>query len=190
MENIYRRVFPNLGGMATQQERSQNECRVCREPGGSEGRAVLMTPCNCRGSMKYIHKGCLQLSMHANRNPYSCGICKGRYKLLIRIKRKPIEQFFDDNRREVLLLLLATIITTFSICYAIEWTQNLDIRTMFVIRVYHWIRGRHLNDRGLELLRKSIVFYHLFNFFVVWIIFLQVLYDKWKLEFIRIDIID
>ena len=36
-------------------ENSLAECRICLE----NGETALITPCNCRGSQKYVHLECL-----------------------------------------------------------------------------------------------------------------------------------
>ncbi|KAF2199165.1 hypothetical protein GQ43DRAFT_450458 [Delitschia confertaspora ATCC 74209] len=49
-----------------------------------EGR--LLRPCNCRGTSKYVHEGCLQAWRHADpsygrRNYWQCPTCGFRYRL-------------------------------------------------------------------------------------------------------------
>ncbi|KAI1173064.1 hypothetical protein F4777DRAFT_559437 [Nemania sp. FL0916] len=47
-----------------------------------DGLGRLISPCLCRGSIRYMHEGCLQLWM--NENPargYQCDICKYRYRM-------------------------------------------------------------------------------------------------------------
>lgn len=48
----------------------------------SEDGDRLISPCLCKGSIKYMHEGCLKLWM--NQNPskgYECGICKYKYQM-------------------------------------------------------------------------------------------------------------
>lgn len=48
----------------------------------SEDGDRLISPCLCKGSIKYMHEGCLKLWM--NENPtkgYKCGICKYQYQM-------------------------------------------------------------------------------------------------------------
>ena len=46
----------------------------------------LIRPCNCRGSSRYVHEGCLQAWRHADpaygkRNYWQCPTCRFRYRL-------------------------------------------------------------------------------------------------------------
>ena len=64
----------------------EERCRICLE-----GKGQIITPCQCRGSVKYIHENCLNLwiskaldmkrmkSVHKGGNKYSvkCELCKG-----------------------------------------------------------------------------------------------------------------
>ncbi|XP_029174735.1 E3 ubiquitin-protein ligase MARCH1-like [Nylanderia fulva] len=53
-------------------------CRVCYE-GENEGR--LISPCQCAGSIQFIHIHCLEYSANITNNLY-CDICKTRYPLV------------------------------------------------------------------------------------------------------------
>lgn len=62
-----------LGGMRNRRPRRQYI---------SEDGDRLISPCLCKGSIKYMHEGCLKLWM--NENPtegYKCGICKYQYQM-------------------------------------------------------------------------------------------------------------
>ena len=81
-------------------------CRICR--GSSEAASKLIHPCNCSGSMMYVHFNCLKnwfrfststenvilMLLDANertRQSLSCASCRSQYKgLIVRKKQTPL----------------------------------------------------------------------------------------------------
>ncbi|KAI1325856.1 hypothetical protein F5Y16DRAFT_376566 [Xylariaceae sp. FL0255] len=84
--------------------KNSRKCRICLEwvPPTYEGAGMLdgirnrrpkrhyisddgdrlISPCHCKGSIKYLHEGCLKMWMNENpRKGFECGICKYKYKL-------------------------------------------------------------------------------------------------------------
>ncbi|KAI0203070.1 hypothetical protein F4808DRAFT_51417 [Astrocystis sublimbata] len=62
-----------LGGIRNQRPRRQ----YISEDGGR-----LISPCLCKGSIKYMHEECLQLWMNENPSKgYQCDICKYKYQM-------------------------------------------------------------------------------------------------------------
>lgn len=53
-------------------------CRICRGEGTEED--PLFYPCKCRGSIKYIHQGCLEEWLERSGRDKSCDICHEKYK--------------------------------------------------------------------------------------------------------------
>ncbi|CCH42216.1 putative membrane protein [Wickerhamomyces ciferrii] len=72
-------------------------CRICR--GEATPDDPLFYPCKCRGSIKYIHQGCLEEWLkHSGRDP-SCDICHVKYKFTTQFKedtpdRVPLKLIF------------------------------------------------------------------------------------------------
>lgn len=63
-----------------------SSCRICFDDGFSNN--PLISPCECRGTSKYIHKTCLYVWIASQSNldlKKSCEICKSDYKLPTRI---------------------------------------------------------------------------------------------------------
>jgi len=66
---------------------SEKKCRVCYEASNS-----LIEPCNCNGSMKYIHKECLfKWIKEKNNNECVCEVCNCQYNFINKFKIIPIE---------------------------------------------------------------------------------------------------
>lgn len=62
----------------------EQNCRICR--GEATPEDPLFYPCKCRGSIKYIHQGCLEEWLkHSGREP-SCDICHQKYKFTTQFK--------------------------------------------------------------------------------------------------------
>lgn len=55
----------------------ERECRICRER--EREQEELISPCNCRGSIAYIHKRCLKRCIEITRK-VRCSICRGSYR--------------------------------------------------------------------------------------------------------------
>ena len=50
----------------------KNECRICFD---SETQENLISACNCRGSMKYVHRSCMINWLKISKLDY-CNICQ------------------------------------------------------------------------------------------------------------------
>lgn len=55
------------------------ECRICQ----SDDPRELIHPCQCRGSMRYVHRNCLNQwrAMNANRAYFNCDVCGYQYRM-------------------------------------------------------------------------------------------------------------
>ena len=50
------------------------QCRICLDEDGE-----LFSPCLCRGSVKYVHRECLNTWLAAAQDPLRCTICRAPY---------------------------------------------------------------------------------------------------------------
>lgn len=86
---------------------NEKSCRICYEPESNED--IIIEPCECSGSMKYVHEKCLKtwiLSQNKKPTTYICDICKYSIKMQIRIKN----HFSMKNIRQELLKMLILFI--------------------------------------------------------------------------------
>lgn len=51
-------------------------CKVCQEVDNEK----LIAPCNCSGSVKYIHEACLEKWIRTSKNGTTCPTCGSRYR--------------------------------------------------------------------------------------------------------------
>lgn len=94
----------------------QNRCRICLSPNTV---GLVEIPCDCSGSIGFVHKICLRRWMHTVRNFNTCEICRERYEfavygpglktLLVTFCRRPL---FKLLKFMVLLLLSFTAMNT------------------------------------------------------------------------------
>ena len=65
-----------------QDKQESDSCRVCME--SSEETSQLIKPCNCKGSVEFIHFHCLKEWIDHSHDDNVCGICKTKYYGLVR----------------------------------------------------------------------------------------------------------
>jgi len=96
------------------------ECRICYQDSTNE---KLISPCNCKGSMKYIHRSCLEKCIFSSKSNI-CGICKNTYKF----NENKFVLFIINNKviTSILTLFLYFIISIFSLYY------NISLNTIFL----------------------------------------------------------
>ncbi len=59
-------------------ENQVNECRICY---GDASQEPFVNACNCMGSLKYVHKSCIEIWRRSNPNRQEkCSVCKTNYK--------------------------------------------------------------------------------------------------------------
>ena len=68
MEETNQRRNDENGEIFGETDSDEDECRVCREKGG-----ILICPCDCTGSMKYIHDHCLRRWVILKAGPLPVG---------------------------------------------------------------------------------------------------------------------
>lgn len=59
------------------------ECRICLSDGILTGKNNLVSPCQCNGSMKYVHEDCLEQSRKYPGKEHACDVCKTYYNIFI-----------------------------------------------------------------------------------------------------------
>ena len=77
----------------------QKECRICFE---TTNQKEMLSPCDCSGTMAYIHSHCLKNSIELNEEQ-NCHICDQNWRgITIQLKNK---NFFDYIKEETNLFL-------------------------------------------------------------------------------------
>lgn len=139
-------------------------CKICYN--GSEDEPLL-SPCNCSGSIKYVHQSCLMKWLKA-RKPV-CELCNYKYIILKKAKSYDQRQKPCITRWHVLSIIKAIVV--------LDWFHFLE--TVFLC--FSLCIINHLNSTDLvyqvSLIGSIELFYYLANFFNC---FFLLYYIKWS----------
>lgn len=70
-------------------------CRICLEDENNED---MVSPCRCRGSMKFIHYACLVKCVESLGST-RCGVCLHKYAgVRVQIYERSFKEFFETNQ--------------------------------------------------------------------------------------------
>ena len=112
------------------------ECRICIDSSRTES---MLTPCDCSGSMKYVHKECLLQWVNTRHRGDRCDICLSPYNCRF-VATGPnlwqVMRFVANNANLFLLLFLV------SLQFAIGVFSALYGLTINAKRVSHCLRCR------------------------------------------------
>eukprot|EP01080_Neovahlkampfia_damariscottae_P008995 gene8995-1094_t len=162
------------------------QCRICFEEEGD-----LISPCYCKGTMKHVHRECLNHWRNVAPSPKSCENCKYKYKLL-----KPIFKKYHYIFITIITLILYTALIfgcallNDSVFPVIEFISQTFDKLMGVSRKEYYRKTRndvfkvestHVNVDYL------MVFYFLIKSgFMLWMIeCVRELYITFKRTFVR-----
>ncbi|XP_024285178.1 E3 ubiquitin-protein ligase MARCHF8 isoform X3 [Oncorhynchus tshawytscha] len=111
---------------------NQDICRICHCEGDDD--SPLITPCNCTGSLRFVHQACLQQWIKSS-DTRCCELCK--YQFIMETKLKPLRkweklQMTSSERRKILCSVtfhvIAITCVVWSLYVLIDRTAD-EIRT-------------------------------------------------------------
>ncbi|KAI1210308.1 uncharacterized protein F4807DRAFT_422821 [Annulohypoxylon truncatum] len=142
-ERTERRPDPNAEPKASESKKHVRMCWIChdeveptyedtgfldgirnRRPKRSyisENGDRLINPCRCKGSVKYVHEGCLKLWMNENPNAFKCNRCLYQY----RMERMTWAQRIRSPIVTLGLTILILVITIFLLGFIADPILNL-----------------------------------------------------------------
>ncbi len=174
----WERAFPSGEARAAAEPERDDEPaeRVCRVCYSGEEAGHLFSPCRCRGTMRWIHEGCLNEWRAASANPRSfthCDQCGFRY----RVRQTPLARWLQDER-----VVRAAAVAIFCALFLVgavvpgrperyfyrhaEWHPEWELRPWWgarcdacvrgllvpaVLGFYGSVREAYLNHRRLQL---------------------------------------
>ncbi|AYV83265.1 MAG: hypothetical protein Hyperionvirus5_71 [Hyperionvirus sp.] len=97
-----------------------SECRICHD---AENQSDMITPCKCAGSMKYIHRACLEKWRATNLTAYKkCNECQTVYiQEVTPLNSFPFKQFMSDEFFQLGCIALSyNLLMNLAICYSFE----------------------------------------------------------------------
>lgn len=111
--------------MATSDER---QCRICLDGVEAEGElGRLISPCQCKGSMRYVHIKCLQKWRNTSTSQsafFACQQCKYQYRFartqVLGLAGNPIVIAGISGFMFTLIVMLASFVTT----YFMDWFEE------------------------------------------------------------------
>ena len=121
------------------------ECRICFDSGSEP----LISPCKCTGSMKWVHKSCLQQWIN-HKKDYKCPVCKEKFNIDRNNVQGIISYILDsDTITTIITVLVCLLILNYSVYYGIR--PNTIALTFFMV-IFERIIFRNLLD-----MKKSIL---------------------------------
>jgi hypothetical protein len=80
------------------------ECRCCKETNNDQN---MISPCDCSGSIKYIHRNCLKQWIETSGNFQTCNVCRVEYSGQVLITGHSFLQFVTQDFAQVMRFLCA-----------------------------------------------------------------------------------
>jgi len=99
----------------THEENDQCECRICHE---CDHQSNMIDPCACSGSLKWVHRQCLDQWRVSSPNPeafWSCQTCKTKYDIVLANQANLRyasygHSFISHNRRAIFLRVIFLVL--------------------------------------------------------------------------------
>lgn len=111
-------------------------CRICLEGGGN-----MISPCNCDGSMKYVHAECITTWVATGKD--TCEICDYTFETI-----QPKQPWFIRNRSSpcklyiyalILTIIIDTVLYNFNIIDKYIYSLPIDVRGVIYYLFSIWI---------------------------------------------------
>ena len=119
------------------------QCRVCF---CEDDITKMLAPCNCKGSIKYIHPGCLRQCIHFS-NTTECGVCKTQYNLGNTEIRTPFLQYLYDILSKGTLVAYSMILS--ALLYD-HWKVLILLNAVFAIIPAIVVAKKYYSEEDLE----------------------------------------
>lgn len=102
-------------------------CRICLVSESNSQTGKLLQPCNCKGSVKYVHANCLKKSILYSKkrgeDVIKCELCLETYKMTLTLGRKNNDM---PNLRKGLIFFIS-ILSLFSIWVLWKIVRAIEI---------------------------------------------------------------
>lgn len=120
-------------------------CRICLESTTDSSTGVMLTPCNCKGSMAFIHDICLKKLILYNskgeQNPLRCQICRLEYQMSLNVRYEFRFRKIPQEETRLFILLLGLLIILLGLSYAIWY---------WFTQMVYWIQSPINNSEKLD----------------------------------------
>ena len=131
-----------------QAENEEHQCRICFQDDLPEN---MIRPCNCIGSVKYIHRDCLDEWRATSENHFKkCELCNFVYEVIVdedlanEKHRKIMYTLYVTRDITIALLLLQTIIVGLGFFIRLmdkhkQFEKPTNIHTFFSYYAFSWV---------------------------------------------------
>lgn len=102
---------------------NMNYCRICFESEPPD----LISPCDCNGTIKWVHRECLETWIKASGSK-ECEICKKEYNMSVIMTTKEIIIEVVD-----ILIKIAAVITLMTIVFSSNGGEEGDYKLFFIV---------------------------------------------------------
>jgi hypothetical protein len=158
------------------------ECRCCKETNDDQN---MISPCNCSGSLKYIHRTCLKQWIETSGNFRTCNVCRTEYNGQIVIKGNSFLQFVTQGiaflKRFLLVLVLILIIYLLMI--------NLLMINLDKLNEHRMKRNkRPFTSQTFYRFKLVLVLLFMSIHFIIWYIVLEE-FKEWQKDNFSVEIV-
>ena len=138
------------------QSNERPECRICFECDAGE---PLIEPCKCSGSMKYVHKSCLQKWIY-HKGDSVCNVCKETCRIE-RNDRQVIASFLleSDLVTTLTTFFICLVLLHISVCYDIKPNTIAVVFFMIVFGIHYIQYFFGHEEINMEGMFETITFY-------------------------------
>ncbi len=181
--------FKKKGSMAKENtilnnsESNSKECRICRE---EESEQNLRTPCDCKGSIKYVHLKCLCDCIQVSKQEI-CKVCGKQFDIKYIKKGKGFHNFltnFFSSKQNVIAFLIVIVSTVLCLSLSVESIRKYKNYKLDVLK--NGYRVKPILSLGLLLANRSLPSVAII---FMWKIFLEriIILQRINYDFIFID---
>lgn len=152
-------------------------CRICLDSHVATETNPILQPCNCKGSIAYVHSSCLKRALLIMEKDYDdgfcCEICGEEYKMKVSIKYRPYCGDFSKDRLDsfgnmVIFTTLAIGLIHLIVVGGLEFLNEINTLP---------------NDKAkIFLLGVSFAFFFITLFRLAYIIFYLIQESFWIIE--------
>ena len=127
---------------------AEKECRICYD---DTNRNSMISPCNCSGSMKYVHKQCLLSWVNTTHN-VNCDVCNVQYNCHFIMRRPHLWTYIRQDLHQ----LMADFLIIIHFCFVMICSQIIAFYVMNLIFKHKCLSSNPI-DRFVDILCKVLI---------------------------------
>jgi len=138
----------------------ERQCRICLD-GADVTLGRLIRPCLCKGSMSYVHIGCLKRwrDSSIDKNFFACPVCHYKYRLgrtlVVGIATNPVILGVFSSVFFTAIVIAASFITTYFMSFFEETSMSYEDSYYFSYHMFPFDVGKDLVRAALRILKDK-----------------------------------